>query len=472
MDTFEGLRTRGVQALDAMSTDWLEEDNFYRGNHQRPFAAEGLEQPYRELRDMAVAPWLRLIVKAPVQRMRVDGFRTDASQDTDIETWRRVWKRNRLDTRQRIVYVDALVHGRGVVSVGASGDGRPVITPESPAKVVVFYDDPFSAFEATSAVKRWIVTKGHHETEYACVYTPDAVVQWVKRGGTWSEEKRAVNPIGRVPFVEFVPERDSLGRALSMIRPLFPMQRTIDTMRFNLLIAAQFSAYRQRVATGFDPRLRDEDGNVMYRKDSDGKMILDDNGNPIPLVASPGRPGADRLMVFPGADTKIFDLAESNLGNYVSTIKMLVQQLAAIAQVPPQYLLGDMANLSGDALDAAESTLASMVTDLKVEFGAGWADVLVLADLATGGDGENVASEVVWGDGEARSFAKIIDGITKLIQTGFPRSEAWAMIPGATQIKVKRWVEAAEEEARQAYAAAILSDGVDSYVDSGSAPVS
>lgn len=449
----------GLERLSTDLSDWTEEDNYYRGEHERPFAPEGVNREYKALQEMAVAPWIRLTVRAPVQRLRVDGFRTDSRSDVDRNVWLNVWKANRLESLQRIPYVDGLVHGRGVVSVSPRARKRnsPKVSPESPRDVYVGYwdDDPFTP---QWGVKRWetverdlgqVVTR---TVEHAVVYTLTDFYRYKRTpGGQWTPETSGANILGRVPFVEFRPEADSLGRTLSMIRPLFPMQRAIDTMRFDLLLAAQFSAYRQRVITGYDPVMRDADGNVLWRKNPDGSLYLDQSGQPQPVLSNPGRPGVDRMLAFPGADTKVFDLDESNLSNYVTVIKMLVQQLAAISQVPPQYLLGDMANLSGDALAAAESTLASLVNDLKYEFGAAWEEVIRLADIASGGTGESLASEVVWGDGEAKSFAQIVDGIVKLIQVGFPRGAAFGMIPGATQVKVDSWMQMAQDEAASPY---------------------
>ena len=455
MATHLDLLVEGVATLQQQLPIWQEEDNYYRGKHVRPFAPQGVNKEYRALQEMAVAPWLRLVAKAPVQRLRVDGFRTDAKADADMKVWTNYWKSNRLDSRQRIVYIDAVKHGRGVISVQRNPRNReqPRILVESPRDVFVAYDD-VDVFTPKWAIKTWSSVEGKTDVfagklvNNAVVYTSSEWARYRKTDGRpWEARAGGKNPLGHVPFVEFRPEQDSLGRPMSMLRPLFPMQRAIDTMRFDLLLAAQFSAYRQRAVTGFDPVLRDEKGEIIWQKDSEENLKINPaNGQPMPVLVDLGRPGVDRMQIFPGADTKIWDLPESNLGNYVSVIKMLVQQLAAIAQVPPQYLLGDMANLSGEALDAAESTLGSLSEDLKREFGSSWEDTMHLANVAAGGNGLGLASEAIWGDAVAKSFGVVVDGIVKLITSGFPRQAAWEMIPGATQVKVQQWMDEAQSE--------------------------
>jgi hypothetical protein len=160
--------------------------------------------------------------------------------------------------------------------------------------------------------------------------------------------------------------------------------------------------------------------------------------------------------VFPGDATKVFDLAESNLKNYIEVLSEFLTQFFATAQIPPQYLLTRMANLSGDALAGAESTLSALVTDLQTAAGESLEQVMRLANRARGDDNEDVASYVIWAEAEARSFGATVDAITKLIAVGFPTRAALEMVPGATQQKVKRWMELRESEALDPVTQAIV----------------
>lgn len=464
------LLTLGVTKLGQAEKDWIEEDNFYRGTHERPFAPEGVNKEYRELQDMAVAPWIRLVCRTPVQRLRADGFRTGRDGESDMTTWREVWQANGLDSRQRIVYTDAIVHGRGIMSVWPNKANRaqPIVRPESP-RLVHIEPNPDDPFSSIWAVKQWAGVEDDgtgsrtREVTHAVLYTDREFWRFKKTSTAWEFVSKGANPLGRVPFVEFSPEFDAAGTGQSMIRPLFPMQRAIDTARFDLLLAMQFSAYRQRVVVGFDPVMRDGEGNPIWRKDPDGNDLVDPvTGLKIPILNTPGRPGVDRVLMFPGGDTKVFDLPESNLAAYIEIITMFVQHLAAIAQVPPQYLLGGMANLSGEALTAAESTLASLVDDLQRAFGESLEEVMRLANIARGDGQPDIASEVVWGDGQARSFAQTVDGIQKLVSIGFPLEGGLEMLPGATIQKVHRWMKMANAEAADPF--------VDGLRDNAAAP--
>ena len=416
------------------------------------------------LREMSVANWLSLAMRAPIQRLRADGFRTGRQGEADKIAWREVWQANKLDARQRIPYLQMMTHGRGLMSVWPNEANRksPIIRPENDRRVHLDMDpeDPFTVkwavkvFTVDVSVPSQLWTPSPvptGRTDVAVVYDAEQWVRFEKPGtvtvesgagpgGAWSVAAAGANPLGECPFVPFDNQADADGVPQSALSPLMPAQDALNTIRFNTLLAMQFSAFRQRIVTAYDPIVRDAAGVVQVRKDAAGNPILDPNGLQQPLLNSPGRPGVDRLLAFPGSDTKVFDLPESNLGNYTTVLGEFLSQLFAIGQIPPQYLLTRMANLSGDALAGAESTLASLVADLQLWVGESLESVMRLANKARGESEQDVASEVIWADAEARSFAQIIDAIVKLVSVNFPREAAFELIPGATPQKVERWM--------------------------------
>jgi hypothetical protein len=456
---------RGLGEITGKQAASQRREDYYRGRQDKPFAPQGVNQEYMALREMAIANWLGLAMDAPCQRLRVDGFRTGRRGDADERAWIQVWQANRLDARQRIVYQQRMVQGRGVVSVwpNPKAPQSPVVRVEETRQVHIEMD-PEDSLTTLWAVKSFSIQDRPGAGD-AALWTPmglspDRQVAVVYDGVSWARFERGgrtfspdwllvaggAHPLGAVPFVAFDNDPDALNRPHDAITPLIPAQDAINTIRFNTLLAMQFSAFRQRVFTGYDPVVRDQQGNPVYRMNADGTPVLDAQGQPVPLLNSPGRIGVDRALVFPGVDTKVFDLPESNLGNYINVLGEFLTQLFAVAQIPPQYLLSRMANLSGDALAGAESTLASLVADLQTSSGESWEQVMRLCNAARGEQDQDLASEVIWGDAEARSFAQVVDAITKLIQVGFPRTAAFEMIPGATPQKVDRWMDLASQE--------------------------
>lgn len=451
----------GIASLKQEEPDWNRRRDYFDGKQDLPYAPEGVNTEYQALQVQAIANWVELALLAPVQRLRVDGFRTGRDKEADSTAWSEVWQPNKLDLRQRQVYLNMMVHDLGLMSVWPNQANRqsPIIRVESSKRVHLELDaeDPsrvawaMKSFTVRDRAKSalWTPTVIPDSTQVGIVYDDGEFQRFTRPNGAgnWNFEAAGPNPLGECPFVPYSLKADEDGGRHPAIESLMPQQDAINTIRFNTLLAMQFSAYRQRVFTGYDPVIKDAKGVVQYQKNPDGTNKLDANGSPMPALRSPGRLGVDRALVFPGADTKVFDLAESNLKNYIEVLDAFLSQFFATGQVPPQYLLTRMANLSGDALAGAESTLQALISDLKTAAGESHEQVMRLANKARGDDAADLASEVVWGDAEARSFAQTIDAITKLISTGFPRRSAWEMIPGATLTKVDTWMEQYDSEA-------------------------
>lgn len=471
---------RGLYELTQKSTDWERREDYYRGDQDLPFAPEGVNEEYLELREQSIANWLAIAVDAPVQRCRVEGFRTGRDAEADRTTWNEVWQPNKLDARQRIPFTQMFVHGRGLMSVWPNAANRksPKIAVEN-SKRVHLEPDPENPFETLWAIKTfqiappppsslWVPPNADNlrrPVDVAIVYDATTWVRFERIGlsatvvpevtGNWEIKGGGGNPLGEIPFAPFDLNVDADGVPHSALEPLMAAQDAINTIRFNTLLAMQFSAFRQRVFTAYDPVVKDAQGNPAWRKNADGSDMLDENGLKVPVLNNPGRVGVDRALVFPGEATKVFDLPESNLKNYIEVLGEFLSQFFAVAQIPPQYLLSRMANLSGDALAGAESTLASLVSELQQSMGESMEQVMRLANRARGEQEQDVASEVIWADAEARSFGATIDAITKLISVTFPREAAFEMIPGATPQKVTRWMDMAQNDEAAATAAAV-----------------
>ncbi len=472
----QDVLAEGLWRLTAESKPWKRRQDYYDGEQCLPYAPEGVNEEYLELRKQAIANWLKLVADAPIQRVRAIGFRTGKGKRDKKANAR--WQANKMDSRQRAILQDMMVHGRGLAGVWVNTQDRerPIMRPECGENVHLEMDpaDPFTSLWAVKRVIRRRPGVTPHSPAVTGLIMPDGSpipssadvsVAWVHDNKTWFKFEapgaaagfgsyrlisEGSNPLGAVPFVPYDLHVNSKGRARSAISQLIPAQDALNTIRFNTLLAMQFSAFRQRVFTGYDPVLRDDNGEIVWVLDSDGNPKLDSNGQKIPVTISPGRFGVDRALVFPGAETKVFDLAESNLDNYIKVLSEFLSELFALGQVPPQYLLNKMANLSGDALTAAESTLQALITDIQTGAGEANEELMRLGGVAAGDDGGDFASETVWADAEARSFAQVVDGITKLATSGLPKRAWFPMVPGASPQQAEQWLQWAEEEANKA----------------------
>lgn len=452
----------GLAHLREEEPDFEKRERYYDGDQDLPYAPEGVSVEYLRLREMSIANWIALASNAPVQRVRPNGFRITRDAAADQATWDEVWDANNLDALWPIVATQMMNHSRGVMSVWRNERDRrsPIVRPESVRRVWLEPDpeDPFTHAWATKAVSSDVydTTSGVPvplKRDIAWVYDRDGTFLRFERanGGTWAPKGGGDSGLDDLPFVAFDNNLDGDGKPRpSIIDQLIPAQDAINTIRFNTLLAMQFSAYRQRIISAFDPVMKDDDGNVIYQKDVDGNILTDENGLPLPALINIGRASVDRMLVFPGENTKVFDLPESNLQNYIAALSAFLTDFFGRGQIPPQYLLDKMANLSGDALTGAESTLSSLIADLKRWSGGSLKRVMRLSARARGEDLPAIGGEVNWADDEARSFAQIVDGIQKLISVGYPREAAFEMLPNMTPHKLQRVMDLVDAEAGDA----------------------
>jgi hypothetical protein len=201
---------------------------------------------------------------------------------------------------------------------------------------------------------------------------------------------------------------------------------------FSLLVALQYASFRQRWATGLSIPV-DESPFL-----ADGETANPNFGKPI----EPFEAAVNRLWVSDSPDAKFGDFAQTEVSGHLNAYKSAVQSLAAIAQTPPHVLLGDLVNLSADALAAAEASTQRKTAEYETLFGESWEQVLRLAAAA---DGDAAAAaddsaQVRWRDTEARSLAQTVDALGKMVQMlGVPAEAAWERIPGVTETDVERW---------------------------------
>lgn len=411
--------TQWLELLDKRLTDrWSRMrrlQDYYDGHHRMAFATSKYREEFATLLGNLSDNWCQVVVSASVERLAVQGFRFGTEQQADTDAWG-IWQANGLDAESNMAHTEAVKLGEAYWLVAPPGpDGVPRITAEHPSQVIVA-TAVADRRERVAALKKWVDDDGY---VYATVYLPEMLhkfrsekkhrdsngrLQWRQRPG----DPGGHNPLGVVPVIPIRNNPSLLGGGQSDLEPALPLQDAIDKLAADMMVAAEFAAYRQRVMTGVEAPEYPE-GHAKA-------------GQPMPVEL-----GVNRLFTVGDPDARVFDLQASELGNYTNAIEMLVQHLAAQTKTPPHYLLGKMLNVSGDALVTAEAGLQSKVDDKKLAFGDAHEDTVRLAFLALGDERRAAAmdAETLWADSERRSFAQVVDGTVKLKELGLPDELLW-----------------------------------------------
>lgn len=420
--------------LDHRRHDVDKRDAYYRGKHKLAYASPRWQEYHADRYRNFSDNWCGVVADSPSERLRVNGIRLDSSSElsaAERELWD-AFERNDFDAQSSQGFLSSIVASRSFVIVwdDGSGDGEPEISWETAAEVIVGYDRERRR-KRRSALKCW--TDG--DIELATLYTPDyvwkfsrpiarqglsgsgltVVHDWNPLDRSWSprevpgEPWPLPNPLGEVPVVEY-PNRPILhGEPISDIAGVMAMQDAINLLWAYAFNAADFASFPQRVVMGAEPP----------------KIpILDSNGQKVGEQAVDLKKLAqDRLLWLTSPNAKVGEWSPAELTAYTDIVEVGVGHVAAQTRTPQHYLIGKMANLSAEALKAAETGLVKKVEESQLFSNAPIRETARLMALVRG-DAKlaDLASRarVVWRDAESRSEAQLVDALAKLKDIGFP----------------------------------------------------
>lgn len=401
---------------------------------------------YRMLVDQARFNVMPLVVAVVAEDLFIDGYRptseTGRAPSTDnAPIWDAVWQPNRMDARQAAIYRPAITYGYSYATVYPGDGSVPVLTPYSPRKLTAIYEDevndewPMYAMVARRQVVQAaepgsdpLASESVPAGVRLTVYDENFRYEVTKTEQGWSvADEAGEHGLGVVPVVRFLDEQGCDGLPLGKVEPLLPVQRQLNQTTFGLLMAQQFSAFRQRWATGMT-------------------IEEDANGNPV----EPFQGGADKLLQNTSTDGKFGEFGQTDLDGYLNSRDKALLFISAIAQIPPhQLVIGTgISNISADALVALQTGHDHDIAEHKTSFGESTEQMLRLAGKAMG-DGEaweDTSAQVVWRDTTPRSLAQVADALGKLAtQLGIPPEALWEKIPGVTDQDIDRWKEMRSE---------------------------
>jgi hypothetical protein len=409
--------------LEKQAAACVKRDDWYSGEHPVPAltGSSKATEAYKALLDEARSNWCEIVVDAVEERLAVIGFRfgAQATETNDLDVWRSIWQTNGLDAGQITAHREALIHGFCPVLVWPGEDGAmPTVSIEDPQQVVVKYESR-ARRRRVAALKVW--TDG--DTKTWVLYRPDRVEWWVSQKSAdparaeLDEEQSGPNPLGVVPIVE-LENKTRVGKPpkAEISTTVISIQKRINRTLFGRMLATEFAAFRQRWATGME-------------------IPEDENGDQV----EPFKAAVDRLWISEDPDTKFGEFSESDLNGYIRAIEADVQHLAAVTHTPPHYVLGNMVNISGDALKAAEAGLISKCRSRQTTFGERWEEIIRLALKAVDDKrADDQSCAVVWRDPEYRTEGELVDALVKMASLGVPRSVLWSRW-GATPTDIERW---------------------------------
>jgi hypothetical protein len=468
-----------AKALKTLESDrdsrLLKIDRYERGDQDKPYIPDGSDAEYKLLAHRAVTNVIPFLLGTPAQMLYVDSFRrgwtSENSEDKEPAEARTEvvqpewdhWQKSRLDQRQAAVVRGALKFGHSFV-LTEEVDGEVKSRGLSALNTVALYEDPTNDEDpiVTLTVTRWpdeadkvpgraLMWDDDLKYEVTFKALADEKSVRVSKGVRHGAE---VNPVTR-----FTAAVDLEGRTCGVVEPMFRIQDRINQTVFDLLVVQSFASFKVRTISGMVPPFKmaayDIDGNEIPNPESRPEDVHEyrpkinpETGRPIPDDI---QFNARRWFMAEDPDTKFDALDETPLEGFIRAIELGFRHMAALSQTPPHHILGEISNLSAEALDAAERALTRKVDEFKASFGESWERVFRVANQIAGwASEEDFNGEVMWRDTGNVSMAQAADALGKIVESlGVPARGAWKRLPGVTANELAEWEALADQQDAQ-----------------------
>ncbi len=390
---------------------YAQAERYYAGKHNLAFASEKFRSTFGSLFREFAMNLCPAICDALRDRLKISGFSVaDDNGRSLAAAARQIWHRNRMDLRAGEVHKTAVLCGDAYVVVWPDDSGEVAIYPHKPANVCVFYDEAAPG-RVTLAAKCWRQPDGRVRIN---IFFRDRVERYISLGTSElavpdvrsfvpTADGIAENPFGVVPVFHFANNGDIGSYGISELEPAIPIQDGLNKAVLDMLVAMEFSAYRQRWAVGIE-----------YDVDTDGKPM------------KPFNSGVEHLWITDNPNARFGDFAAADLEQFLKVKDGFRMDMASVTGTPLYYLMPQIKGIpSGESLKKAETRFIGKVRDRQASFGQVWADVMSFA-LKAKGVAADAEIAVRWEDATQLSDRERLENILLKRRIGLSADDALA----------------------------------------------
>ena len=280
---------QAIETFRCRAAKYAKNERYYRGDHDLAFATEKFANAFGSLFREFALNLCPAVCDAVKDKLRITGFSADnvgrpaARQDAlgpdaaqrylqGAETLARIWNMNQMDFRAGEVHKEALRAGDAYVIVWPGAEGQAVMYPNRASSCIAFYDDETPG-EVTWAAKYW---RTHDKRIRLNLFYPDRIERYVSKDQTETllydakdlialsssdvgeqqvmpfEPGTIPNPYGVVPVFHFANNSEIGTPGVSELAAAIPIQDGLNKSVLDMLVAMEYSAYRQRWVTGIE----------------------------------------------------------------------------------------------------------------------------------------------------------------------------------------------------------------------------
>ncbi len=327
---------------DLYNTLW----KYYDGDQPLVYSSQRLREVFRGLNARFVENWCAVVVDSCHDRVQLTGFQVDGNEEAQAQL-----NADFVDTELSLdcddAHLAALVTGEAFLIVWRqdSVDEEGELVPGE--EIDAFYNDPrlchiqydpANPLQKLWAAKWWVGEDGKY---HLTMYYPDRLEYYVSTKPATEvtdadafvpdpdkKDPTAPNPFDIVPVFHLRKERRKIkGELENAITP----QDAINKLFSDMMVAAEFSAFRQRyIISGADTSaLENMPGKVWEIPAGDGQSQASSVG----------------------------EFGEATLTNYLTAMDKLAAAIGTITRTPKHYFFDQSGDPSGEALIALEAPL-------------------------------------------------------------------------------------------------------------------
>lgn len=410
--------TLATRRFREMATPYAKAERYYNGDHDLAYATQKFQNAFGSLFKTFAMNLCPAICDAVRDKLVVTEFGAEKGGEAIGEEAWKIWQSNRMGIRAGEVHREALKTGDAYAIVWPDASGKTSIYPNRAGTCTVFYDEEQPGV-VQFAAKHWKTLDKRFRLN---LYYPDRTEKYISKlkdrnnSTTRAEADKTAaevvmvmpegtqfepftdngpevipNPYKKVPVFHFANNADIGALGTSELVAAIPVQDALNKSVLDMLVAMEFSAFRQRWITGIDVEYDDATG----------------------LPKSPFVPGADRIWLSENPDAKFGDFEASDIGKFLEIKEGFRVDMACVTGTPLYYFIQTGGNFpSGESLKKSETRFVNKVRNRQESFGAVWEDVMAFA-LTIENKGADVRLFTEWEDPSPMSESETLDNLIK-----------------------------------------------------------
>jgi hypothetical protein len=446
---------QAIQNLRLNSVRYSKTERYYTGDHDIAFATEKFQSAFGSLFRQFALNLCPAICDAIRDKLKITGFgvqgksyaftreaarsmhdsRPQSSGDitpkgvTLTQMIDHIWRLNRMSLRSGEIHKEALKNGDAYAIVWFGPDGEPAIYPQRAASCTVQYDEEDPGRIAWAA-KQWRSADGRTRLN---LFYPDRIERYITRKagdsllpdakdfvefGLRSAERgmktaetetgeipnphsQIPNPFNVVPVFHFANNADVGQPGQSELKDAVPIQDGLNKSVLDMLVAMEYSAFRQRWVAGIELQMDETSGQAV----------------------EPYKAGIDRLWVASAPEARFGDFSATDLEQFLKVKDSFRVDMASVTGTPLHYFLQNTRGFaSGEALRKVETRFLAKVRDRQESFGQTWADLMSFALRLAGHDGVELITN--WDDPAPIADSERLQSILLKKQLGVSTEQA------------------------------------------------